>query len=248
MASRKSTNPNTALFKKLSNFQGQSLEINLNSDFDASMDAFRSVTSRMRRINGQNYPAVYLTDSDYGGLTFNFGRGRKLQLIMNLEFYYVYGFLIGTKVYGFQGEATAGLESLGFTVTPISYGDSYTDIQEQSVKEGLPDVKTKKVRLSTLLQSMSNIINPSISFDLKSNDILVTFWSLIEGIRFAKISNTIEDLLVEHPVNAIYDEFYKLAENWANLSVDAANKGVLNPAIAVYELHRIHRHTGEQKS
>ena len=157
----------------------------------------------------------------------------------------MYGFLIEDTVYGFQGEAIEGLKKLGFEVTPISYGDGYTAIRQQSEKEHLPDVTTMQVQLSTLLTSMENIINPDISFDKKSNDILVTFWSLIEGIRFAKISNTIGDLLKGNTTTSVYDEFYKLAVIWAKLSVAAAEKGVLNPDIAVYELHRIHRHSGE---
>ena len=92
---------------------------------------------------------------------------------------------------------------------------------------------------------MTNLINPDISFDLKSNDILVTFWSLIEGIRFSKISDTINTLIQNQSVDQVYDTFYSLAVIWAKLSVAAAEKGVLNPDIAVYELHRIHRHSGE---
>lgn len=239
---------NIDIFKGISTLHGEVLEIRLDNDFQFSLDGFRKATSRIRYINNEAYPAVYLSENDFGGLTITFGDNKKLQLIVNLEFYYVYGFLIGNDVYGFQGEGMTALEKLGFNVTPISYGDGYSDIRRQSQKEHLPDVTTMKVRLSTLLTSMENIINPTISFDQKSNDILVTFWSLIEGIRFAKISNTIGDLLENQPVTAIYDDFYKLAVIWAKLSVAAADKGVLNPDIAVYELHRIHRHTGELKS
>ncbi|WP_299683549.1 ribosome-inactivating family protein [uncultured Dokdonia sp.] len=239
---------NTDIFKSISTLHGETLEIQLNENFQCSLDGFRKATSRIRYINNEAYPAIYLLASDFGGLTITFGDNKKLQLIINLEFYYVYGFLIGNDVYGFQGEGISGLEKLGFDVTPISYGDGYSDIRRQSQKEHLPDVTTMNVRLSTLLTSMENIINPDISFDQKSNDILVTFWSLVEGIRFAKISNTIEDLIENQPVSAIYDDFYKLAVIWAKLSVTAADKGVLNPDIAVYELHRIHRHTGELKS
>jgi hypothetical protein len=239
---------NTSIFNTLATLQGEKLEICLDTNFSASLHIFRSLTSRIRYVNNEAYPVVYLSASDFGGLTITFGDNKKLQLIVNLEFYYVYGFLIGNDVYGFQGEGIDGLEKLGFTVTPISYGDGYSAIRQQSHKEGLPDVTTMKVRLSTLLTSMENILNPAISFDQKSNDILITFWSLIEGIRFAKISNTIEDLLENQPVNDVYDDFYKLAVIWAKLSVTAADKGVLNPDIAVYELHRIHRHSGELKS
>ncbi len=241
----KAKSDNSAIFNKIATFQGQKLEINLDNSFNTSLDSFRKVTSRIRNINNQNYRAVYLSESDFGGLTINFGKGKKLQLIINLEFYYVFGFLINDEVYGFQGEGITGLEKIGFKVTPISYGDGYSDIRAQSDKEHLPDITTKKVRLSTLLNSMNNLIDPNISFDLKSNDILVTFWSLVEGIRFAKISNTIEDLLEGQTTSVVYDEFYSLAVIWAKLSVAAAEKGVLNPDIAVYELHRIHRHSGE---
>lgn len=246
---KKQQNNNVTLFNKLSTFEGQPLEINVNAEgFNSSYHAFRTVTSRIRNIKNENYRAVYLTASDFGGLTINFDKGKKLQLIVDLEFYYVYGFLIGNDVFGFNGEGASGLQKLGFDVTTISYGDGYTDIRNQSHKEGLPDVTTMKVRLNTLIGSMTNLIDPKISFDKKSNDILVTFWSLIEGIRFAKISNTIEDLLVNHPVSAVYNDFYDLAVKWAKLSVAAAEEGSLNPDIAVYELHRIHRHSGELKS
>jgi len=239
---------NTSIFKTLSTLKGEQLEITLDKNFSTSLQRFRSATSRIRRIKNEAYPAVYLTASDFGGLTITFGNQKKLQLIINLEFYYIYGFLLGDDVFGLQGEGIEGLEKLGFTVTPISYGDGYSAIRYQSQQKGLPDVTTMKVRLSTLLTSMENLINPAISFDLKSNDILITFWSLIEGIRFAKIANTIEDLLEKQPVNSVYDDFYKLAVIWAKLSVAAADQGVLNPDIAVYELHRIHRHSGELKS
>ena len=239
------TSNNVSLFQSLSTFKGQKLQLSLDEKFSSNYYAFRGVTSRDRVINNQTYRAVYLSESDFGGLTISFDGNKQLQLIINLEFYYVYGFLIGETVFGFQGEGVEGLEKLGFDVTPISYGDGYSDIRAQSRKENLPDVTTMKVRLSTLIDSMTNLINPDISFDQKSNDILVTFWSLIEGIRFAKISNTIEDLLQDHPVDMVYDTFYSLAVIWAKLSVAAAEKGVLNPDIAVYELHRIHRHSGE---
>jgi hypothetical protein len=230
------TNNNSSTFKKLSTFEGQELEINLDESFDASYDAFRKATSKIRKINDTDYRAVYLPSTTYGGLTINFENGQKLQLIMNLEFYYVYGFLIGDTAYGFEGEGAIGLKSQGFDVTLIPYGDSYTDIRAQSTAEGFPDVSTKRVKLSLLYKSMENIINPDISFKLKSNDILVTFWSLVEGIRFSRISNTIDDLLNNHPTTDIYDNFYQLAENWKNLSVAAADKSTYNPVLAVYEL------------
>lgn len=244
----KTRSVNKAIFNKIATFQNHKLELALDETYGNSLDVFRKLTSRIRRINREDYRAVYLSSSNFGGLTIKFGKNKKLQLIINLEFYYVFGFLIGNKVYGFQGEGVEGLEKLGFKVTPISYGDGYSDIMAQSKREDLPDVKTKKVRLSTLIHNMHTLINPKISFDLKSNAILITFWSLIEGIRFAKISNTVEDLIGHDPATAVYDDFYKLAIVWAELSVAAASKGILNPDIAVYELHRIHRHSGELKS
>ena len=230
------TNNNSSIFEGLSTFEGQKLELNLDESFDASYDAFRKVTTEIRTINDTDYRAVYLQDTDYGGLTINFENGQKLQLIMNLEFYYVYGFLIGEEVHGFAGEGAEGLRGLGFDVIDIPYEDGYTQIRAQSTKEGLPDVTTKRVKLSLLYESMTNINNPDISFELKSNDILITFWSLVEGIRFAWISNIIDDLINDKPTTAIYDDFYKLAVNWKNLSVAAADKSAYNPVLAVYEL------------
>ena len=227
---------NKSLFESLSTFGNQKLELKLDADFDSSYDAFRKVTSKVRKINNMNYIATYLPSTAYGGLTIHFGKNKKLQLIVNLEFYYVYGFFIGDAVYAFQGEATEGLKGLGFDVTGIPYEDGYTDIRNQSTKMGLPDVTTKRVKLSLLYQSMENLINPAISFELKSNDILVTFWSLVEGIRFAEISNTIDDTLNEQPTSLIYNDFYYLAKNWKNLSVAAADRRVYNPVLAVYEL------------
>lgn len=229
-------NNNKSIFESLNTFNGQQLELNLDASFDTSNDAFRKATSEIKTIYDQMYRATYLPETAYGGLIINFGKGQKLQLIMNLEFYYVYGFLIGDTVHGFEGEAAEGLKSLGFTIVPIPYGDGYSDIREQSTKEGLPDVTTKRVKLSLLHQSMENIINPAISFELKSNDILVTFWSLVEGIRFAWISNIIDDLLNSESTTAIYNDFYHLAQNWKNLSVAAADSRAHNPVLAVYEL------------
>ena len=65
------------------------------------------------------------------------------------------------------------------------------------------------------------------------------FWSLIEGIRFAFISKSVDDQINGDGTNDTYQSYYDLAEKWADLSVAAAQKGELDPAIAVYELHRI---------
>ena len=67
----------------------------------------------------------------------------------------------------------------------------------------------------------------------------MVFWSLIEGIRFAEISNAINNTINGSGTSLTYADFYHLADDWADRSVDAAHKGKLDPRIAVYELHRI---------
>ena len=230
---------NAQIFEKISWLYDKLLHVDLDENFVESLGEFRRLTSKEETYNGQKYPAVYMWSDDYGGLTFNYGNGKKLQLILNLEFYYCYGFYIDGAVYGFKGEASEGLNKLGFEVTELSFGDAYYQIDALLTPGALQELKDTQVTLDAITNSLDCINDTSIEFSDKAKDILTAFWSLIEGIRFAYISQTVDGLIGGGSTARNYGDFFNLAEKWADLSVAAAEKGVLNPDIAVYELHRM---------
>ena len=231
---------NSELFKNITTLNGVSLEESIDGQFNASLTAFRGVTSKPYQYNGQTYPAVYLSDNSYGGLVIHFGDGETLSLIMNLEFYYVYGFFYRGTVYAFKDEAYEGLSQFGFDCCiQMSFGDSYTEIQQTLGWEKADALRAEQATLTKLTNSLKALADQSIAFQDKCAELLIVFWSLVEGIRFAAISNSVNDQINGTGTGDTYQTYHDLAEKWADLSVDAAKKGILNPAIAVYELHRI---------
>lgn len=239
---------NQNIFNKISTLKGTKLVIELNENFEQSLETFRNITSQTNTYSGEPYREVYLTDNDYGGLTVQYGDNKSLKLLVNLEFYYVYGFMIGNKVYGFggtrnggQGEGYDGLTKLGFDVTRIPYGDAYYEISAGLTKEQFLDLKKETPSLDTITKNLDLINDDKIGFEDKNKAILITLWSLIEGVRFSTISGTVKQLIEGKSTDRIFNDFFNLAEVWARFSVAAAKYGVYNPSIAVYELHKLHK-------
>jgi hypothetical protein len=234
-----SVEKNSELFNQITVWNGAILEECLDENFDKSLENFRDATSKGRTINDQDYPAVYLNQYDFGGLTIHFDTDKTLSLIINLEFYYVYGFYFDGTVYAYKGESFSALTSHGFECTEIPFGDSYPDIEANLSANDIAELKKTGATKDKLLASLATLADETVPFTDKCEAILVVFWSLIEGVRFQEISSAVNDSLNGSGTEKTDGDFYKLAEDWANLSVDAAKHGILNPAIAVYELHRI---------
>lgn len=231
---------NTTLFNSMATRNGVKLAITLDENFKDSLGTFRGLTSKPRTLNGISYPSVYLTDSDYGGLTILYGNGLEMRLIVNLEFYYVYGFFLDdSKVYAFTGEANDALTSLGFETEVIPYGDGYYDIKAVLTTDEFYALTDTVIEFSQITDALTQIIDTSIPFTDKATSILIAFWSLVEGIRFEAISDVVDDVIQNKPNDYVYNYFYYLAEIWAKLCVIAAYKKNMNPEIAVYDLHQI---------
>ena len=165
----------------------------------------------------------------------------QLRLIVNLQFYYVYGFyLVNAKVYAFKGSSKKELTKFGFDCDTIPYGDGYYDIKAEIGETVFNELLNTEVSLTQLISALDQLGNFNIPFSDKAKSILVVFWSLVEGIRFAGISNVILGLLKGYPNKSTsYQSFYDLAEVWSELCVKAADDKTLNPDIAVYDLDRI---------
>ena len=192
-------------------------------------------------LNKIDYPVVYLSDTDYGGLTITYNSNEKIHLIVNLQFYYVYGFYYENgDVYAFQGESEQGLTDLGFDCITIPYGDGYYDIKKVLGDDKFDDLLNTEVTLYEIFSSLNSIGDTVIPFTEKSRALLVTLWTMAEGIRFEAISDVIRDLLDQEYEDAKFSKFYDLAEIWSELCVKAADAKTLNPDIAVYDLDRIH--------
>ena len=231
---------NENLFDSISKRDGVELVIDLDNNFQDDLEAFRKETSKSRTLNGIDYPSVYLTENDYGGLRILFDNGKELRLIINLEFYYVYGFFLDdNNVYAFKGVSEDALKKFGFETITIPYSDGYFDIKEELTDDEFNDLLSTTVEFSQITTALNQIVDATIPFTKKAKSILVVFWSLVEGIRFAGISNVVGGLIQGNPSDYIYDYFYELAEIWAKLSVITVYDKNLNPDIAVYELHRI---------
>ena len=231
---------NTTLFDSMATINGVKLEFSLDENFKDSLNTFRGLTSEPITLNGITYPSVYLTDSDYGGLTILFGNGQELRLIVNLEYYYVYGFFLDDfKVYAFSGEAVEALDALGYDTVTIPYGDSYTDIKGQLTDNEFYALTDGVVEFSQITDALTEITDTTIPFSDKPTSILIAFWSLVEGIRFEAISDVVDNLIQNNPNDYVYNYFYYLAEIWAKLCVIASYEKNLNPEIAVYDLHQV---------
>ena len=201
-------------------------------------DAFRSATSQNFSYNGNDYPAVYM-DSDQYAYVNIYSNEDLLTLIVNLEFYYVYGFKIDDQYFAYKGEAYNALTEAGFDIPDsniIPYGDAYYEIGSD---EQIDSVCQETVTLEALQNAISSVIDLSIKWTDKNEDLLRLFWCLVEGVRFSEISYVVNQLIESKPYNVTFAYFYYMAERWAELSVGAAYSGKVDKSIAVYELHRL---------
>lgn len=213
--------------------------LNLNQDeFLDNYKTFRDATAKNFSYQGQDYPAVYMGSDQYAYLTI-YSSSDQLTLIVNLEFYYVYGFKIEDQYFAYQGEAYDSLTKAGFyipTANIIPFGDAYYEIgSEQQINS----VCQESVSLENLQQSIARVADLSIAWTSKNEDLLRMFWCLVEGIRFQEISGIVNTLIASEPYNITFAYFYYMAERWAELSVGAAYSGKVDKSIAVYELHRL---------
>lgn len=235
---------NNTLFNSISTWKDIELVIDLDN-YQESLDSFRKATSKIRTLNSIDYRVVYLEKKDFAGLTIKYDQGKELKLIINLQYYYVYGFLLNDgKVYAYtddnpQDDCYKALTDLGFSCKKIPYGDAYYDISDPIGYDIFNKLKQTKVSHQLLINALNELADANIPFYKKNESILIVFWSLIEGIRFAGISNIVSDLIQGQHPDFIYDYFYELAEIWAKLSLITAYEKTLNPDIAVYDLNRI---------
>lgn len=211
--------------------------------------AFRNATSNEYTYGEKKYRSVDGTDTQYAYLTIEASGTSPLTLIVNLEFYYVYGFLIKERVFAYgadpsksnpkESEAYKGLIAAGFTIDDkdiIPFGDAYYEISNDTQRDEVAD---ETVTIDAIITSLSRISDLAIHWDDKREDLLRVFWSLVEGVRFSGISRIVSSLLAGKERNCTYGYFYFMAERWAELSTGAAFEGKIDRSIAVYELHRL---------
>lgn len=220
-----------------------SYDLKLEKDqFLSDYTTFREATSQNFEYNKNNYPSVYMKSDQYAYLNIYSGKDL-LTLIVNLEFYYVYGFKIDDQYYAYEGEAFESLNADGFTIpedNKIPYGDAYYQI---GTYEQIDSVCQESVTLEALQNSISQVVDMSVAWTDKNEDLLRVFWCLVEGIRFSEISYVVNQLIEGNPYNVTFAYFYYMAERWAELSVGAAYSSKVDKSIAVYELHRLQPYT-----
>jgi hypothetical protein len=219
-----------------------SYDLTLTSDsFLSDYDTFRNATSQDFSYNDVEYPSVFKTSDDYALLNIHSGDDL-LTLIVNLQYYYVYGFQIDGQNFAYEGEAYDALKDL-FDIPKsniIPYGDAYYQIASY---DQIDAVCVENVTLSTLQNAISTVANLDVSWEDKREDLLRMFWCLVEGIRFAEISRIVNILVSGESYNVTFAYFYYMAERWAKLSIGNAYEGKLDSSIAVYELNRLKPYT-----
>lgn len=216
-----------------------SYDLNLEQgQFLDDYDAFRAATSQNFEYKDKDYPAVYLGSDQYAYVNIHSGQDQ-LSLIVNLEFYYVYGFKIDGQSFAYEGEAFEALNQAGFDIpeaNKIPYGDAYYQI---GTYDQIDSVCEENVTLEVLQKAISTVADLSVEWTDKNEDLLRMFWCLVEGIRFKEISRIVNELVEGEAYNVTFAYFYYMAERWAELSVGAAYSGKDDSSIAVYELHRL---------
>ncbi|WP_162182451.1 ribosome-inactivating family protein [Lacinutrix jangbogonensis] len=217
----------------------KSYTLHLEKDqFLTDYSTFRAATSQNFTYKDNNYPAVFMDSNQYAYLNIE-SKSNTLTLIINLEFYYVYGFKINNQYFAYEGEAIKALTQAGFTIpeaNTIPYGDAYYQIGSYAQIDA---VCQESVSLEALQNSISRIVDLTIKWTDKNEDLLRVFWCLVEGIRFQDISTIMNELISGNPYNTTFAYFYYMAERWAELSVGAAYSSKEDKSIAVYELHRL---------
>ena len=216
-----------------------SYDLNLNQgQFLDDYNTFRTATSQDFYYNDNNYPSVYLSSDDYAYVNI-YSKSDPLTLIVNLEFYYVYGFVIDQQYFAYEGEAYNSLTEAGFYIPKeniIPYGDAYYEI---GTTQQIDSVCQENVSLDALQNAIAQVVDLSVAWTDKNENLLRLFWCLVEGVRFEEISSIMNTLLEGKPYNTTFAYFYYMAERWAEISVGAAYSGKVDKSVAVYELHRL---------
>lgn len=220
------------------------------NEFLDGYTTLRNATSNDYTYGEKTYRSVDKSYKEYAYVSIKIPECKTLTLIVNLEFYYVYGFVIDSEVYCYgvsdpkedpkNGECYKGLKATGFSVPDsniLPFGDAYYEIGNKDQRLA---VEGQQVAIKDIIESVEIITDTTISWQEKREDLLRVFWSLVEGIRFCGISNVIHDLLLGSQQLVTYSYFYYMAERWAELSIGAAYTGKVDNSIAVYELHRLH--------
>ncbi|NER96709.1 MAG: hypothetical protein F6J86_23165 [Symploca sp. SIO1B1] len=172
-------------------------------------------------------------EDSYAKLSIESRGEQKLTLIVNLQNYYVFGFLIDDKCYSFRG-VDEKLRNAGFEVEEVlPYGDAYYQIGESGVEES---VCGQLVSAEDIRTSIDFIIDMSKSWESKRQHLLRVFWALVEGIRFSGISDIVYNLFNGESEKVTYRYFFYMAERWEKLSVGNAYLGRPDKSIAVYDI------------
>ena len=78
------------------------------------------------------------------------------------------------------------------------------------------------------------ILDLDIPWEKKHGSILITWWCLVEGIRFSAISKEVDACVNGHGSEKKYSTFFSFAETWGKRSRRAVLDGKMDPNIAVY--------------
>ena len=214
----------------------ETYKINLDSNLTKDYESFRSATSGIFTHRGNDYPVVNHSKKDFSLLTIMYDGKEKITLAVNLQDYYVYGFLFNNKCYAFKGTEKEELIAAGIKVPieEIPFGDAYFEIGAGGIEK---KVEAEVVSSEVILSSIDFIVNINNSWDDKREHILRVFWALVEGIRFCGISNVVQTLFNStEKVNTTYAYFFYMAERWEKTSIGNAYLGKMDKSIAVYDL------------
>jgi len=213
-------------------------ELNLDSNLTSCYEEFRADTSKIFSYAESNYPVVYLSITEFAKVTIKYYRESKMTLIVNLQDYYVFGFIINDKCYAFKG-VDKNLREAGFKVDEvIPYGDAYYEIGKGGIEE---KVCNETVTFKDIVSSIDYIIDMNHSWEDKKEYLLRVFWTLVEGVRFNGISDVVQGLINGKPLSVTYRYFFFMAERWEKISVGNAYLGDLDKSIAVYDLRPLEK-------
>lgn len=208
-------------------------QLRLNSNLKSDYEAFRKDTSKPFSHRSQTYPVVYLTADSYATLSIEYKEEKKLTLIVNLQDYYVFGFLIDNKCYSFKS-VDEKLKQANFDVKEvIPYGDAYFEIGKGGIED---KVCGQLVSSKDILAAIDFITDMNNSWESKREYLLRVLWTLVEGIRFSGISDLVQNLFNNKSEIITYRYFFYMAERWEKISVGNAYLGRLDKSIAVYDL------------
>lgn len=148
----------------------------------------RSETSRIYTHKEHDYPVVYLPVTAFAKVTIRFKDVDKMTLIVNLQDYYVIGFLINEKCYAIKN-LEDDLTNAGFSVEEVlPYGDPYYQIGQDGVEE---KVCNEAVTMNSIISAIDFIVDMDNSQTDKRESLVRVFWSLVEGVRFSSISDVV---------------------------------------------------------